>query len=225
MSRTRRSTAWDLELDGVEIVRGVLDDLALEELRTSAPEGRAGVRNPLPGWSSGKRAAEGAARMLHERFARTPTLTRAILFDKRADANWHLPLHRDVSIAVRERADAPGYGPWSVKDGVPHVEPPHDVLASMVTVRLHVDASDELSGCLRVVPGSHLHTDSADTCARSPADAVSVVVRAGDAVLMKPLVLHGSERSRSNARRRVLHLEFAFDPLPAPLAWAPVELE
>jgi hypothetical protein len=36
--------------------------------------------------------------------------------------------------------DVDGFGPWSVKSGMDHVKPPFDLLASMVTVRVHLDA-------------------------------------------------------------------------------------
>lgn len=44
---------------------------------------------------------------------------RGIFFDKTARANWPLRWHRDWAIAVNRRVDADGYGPWSVKAGVP----------------------------------------------------------------------------------------------------------
>src|SRR5690348_17331497 len=39
---------------------------------------------------------------------------RAILFDKTPDANWNVLWHQDLSIAVKEKRDVLGYGPWSV---------------------------------------------------------------------------------------------------------------
>jgi ectoine hydroxylase-related dioxygenase (phytanoyl-CoA dioxygenase family) len=145
---------------------------------------------------------------------------RAILFDKRPESNWRLPLHQDVAIAVRERIETPGFGPWSTKDGVPHVQPPAPVLEGMITVRLHLDRADERSGCLRVVPGSHQRGKlSAGSFETRPGCGLPVVVNSGDAVLMRPLVLHGSERNETESRRRVLHLEFSFDSLPGGLAW------
>jgi hypothetical protein len=45
---------------------------------------------------------------------------RGILFDKIPDANWKVPWHQDVTIAVQERVDADGFGPWSVKADVLH---------------------------------------------------------------------------------------------------------
>ncbi len=214
---------WELARDGVEVVPSLVDHELLAHLLESCPDGAAGVRDPLCGWDAGCRAARVAADQLAARFGRRPILTRAILFDKRGDANWHLPMHQDLVVAVAERVEAVGFGPWSVKHGRPHVTPPAGVLAEMVTVRLHLDAADERNGCLRVVPGSHLRgrvdPERLDT---APGSGVPIIVGAGDAVLMKPLVLHGSERSTSGARRRVLHLEFAFGHLPAPLRWEPV---
>src|SRR5690606_16226043 len=84
-------------------------------------------------------------------------VVRSILFDKTPDANWKVAWHQDLSIAVRERADVAGYGPWSRKDGVVHVEPPTSVLKRMVTLRLHLDDCNAENGPLRVLPGSHAH--------------------------------------------------------------------
>src|SRR5690349_2907541 len=64
---------------------------------------------------------------------------RAILFDKIEGANWKVPWHQDLIIPVGEKQETPGFRGWSVKDGVPHVHPPADVLAGMLTVRLHLD--------------------------------------------------------------------------------------
>ena len=46
---------------------------------------------------------------------------RAILFDKTPSANLKVAWHQDRSIAVKRRIDVPGYGPWSVKEGIEHV--------------------------------------------------------------------------------------------------------
>ena len=56
---------------------------------------------------------------------------RAILFDKTAGRNWSLAWHQDRTIAVRERIETPGFGPWTIKAGVPHVAPPMALLAGM----------------------------------------------------------------------------------------------
>lgn len=82
---------------------------------------------------------------------------RGILFDKTPDANWKVAWHQDLSIAVRERREAEGFGPWSEKAGVTHVQPPATVLERMVTVRIHLDGCGPENGPVHVVPGSHLH--------------------------------------------------------------------
>ena len=80
---------------------------------------------------------------------------RAILSDKTPAANWLVPWHQDLTIAVCRRADVAGYGPWSVKSGVPDVHPPADVLDAMLAVRIHLDPCNETNGALRVLPGTH----------------------------------------------------------------------
>ncbi|HEY9759691.1 MAG TPA: hypothetical protein V6C97_31315 [Oculatellaceae cyanobacterium] len=49
---------------------------------------------------------------------------KAILFDKSPESNWYVTWHQDLTIAVEERVDTPGFSPWSTKDGMPHVQPP-----------------------------------------------------------------------------------------------------
>jgi hypothetical protein len=80
---------------------------------------------------------------------------RAVLFDKTAATNWSLPWHQDRTIAVRHRIDVAGFGPWTVKTGLPHVEPPIELLAGMVTLRVHIDPVPASNAPLLVAPGSH----------------------------------------------------------------------
>lgn len=147
---------------------------------------------------------------------------RGIFFDKVPSANWKVPWHQDLTIAVRERHDIAGFGPWSVKDGVPHVQPPPQVLAEMLTLRLHLDACPRDNGPLRVLPGSHLSgrlDSSAIAQWRQQADESVCEVERGGILLMKPLLLHASSASESPSHRRVLHIEWAARELPAPLRW------
>ena len=80
---------------------------------------------------------------------------RGILFDKIPDANWKVPWHQDVTIAVIERVEVEGFGPWSMKAEVLHVQPPAEVLEHILTVRFHLDFCGEENGALRVLFGSH----------------------------------------------------------------------
>ena len=78
-----------------------------------------------------------------------------ILFNKTQQSNWKVVWHQDLTIAVRERRDVNGFGPWTVKAGVLHVQPSTEVMHRILAIRLHLDASGPDSGPLRVIPGSH----------------------------------------------------------------------
>jgi ectoine hydroxylase-related dioxygenase (phytanoyl-CoA dioxygenase family) len=144
-------------------------------------------------------------------------------FDKTPLANWKVPWHQDLTIAVQEKRDVEGFGPWSLKDGIPHVQPPVEILARMVAVRVHLDDTPADHGALRVVPGSH-HlgriplTDIPEW--RDRLGEVVCPVAEGGAILMRPLLLHASSKSSSGGHRRVLHIEYASCELPAGLRWA-----
>jgi ectoine hydroxylase-related dioxygenase (phytanoyl-CoA dioxygenase family) len=147
---------------------------------------------------------------------------KATLFDKRPWANWHVGWHQDVTIAVREQVEEPGFSAWSVKAGVTHVQPPAEVLERMVAVRIHLDACGPENGALRVIPGSHhqgrLSSEQIqEWLAGTPAHVCSG--SAGSALLMRPLLLHASSEAVAPEHRRVLHVEFAADPLPSGLEW------
>jgi ectoine hydroxylase-related dioxygenase (phytanoyl-CoA dioxygenase family) len=147
---------------------------------------------------------------------------RGILFDKIPEANWKVPWHQDVTIAVRAREDVEGFGPWSTKAGILHVQPPAQVLERMISIRLHLDACDESNGALHVIPGSHragriAESEIASVLAESQANACTV--GRGGAMLMRPLLLHASSPSQVPVHRRVIHLDFACEQLPISLKW------
>ncbi len=151
-----------------------------------------------------------------------PVPVRGIYFDKRPETNWLVTWHQDLTLAVAERVEMLGFGPWSVKDGIPHVQPSVDLLEQMLTVRLHLDDADSDNGALRVLPGTHrmgrLNAESITRCRETHAEVVCTA-QTGDALLMRPLLLHASSRSVSERRRRVLHIEFAGFSLPPQLEW------
>ena len=146
---------------------------------------------------------------------------RGILFDKTPEANWLVPWHQDLSIAVRERRGVPGFGPWSIKAGVHHVQPPVGTLERMVAVRVHVDHCPEENGPLRVIPGSHrkLWTPAELERLVDQSRVVTCCAGAGDALLMRPMLVHTSAPARRPAHRRVVHVEFADGDLPGGLEW------
>lgn len=149
---------------------------------------------------------------------------RAILFDKTGSANWTVPWHQDRSIAVRERRDTAGFGPWSNKAGVVHVQPPPEILTRMITLRFSLDPCDADNGPLRVIPGTHhgiLDPTALDEKVRQGPE-YQCTTKAGGVVIMRPLILHASSPATRVAHRRVLHIEFGPPELPGGLQWASV---
>jgi ectoine hydroxylase-related dioxygenase (phytanoyl-CoA dioxygenase family) len=150
-------------------------------------------------------------------------LVRGILFDKTEGANWKVPWHQDLTIAVNQKVETAGFGPWSIKAGVLHVQPPASVLERMVSVRLHLDDCPTENGALRVIAGTHVNGKLeeraiADLARRSV--AVACAMRRGGALVMRPLLLHASSASSHPGHRRVVHFDYAVAELPPGMGWA-----
>jgi hypothetical protein len=158
--------------------------------------------------------------LLAELFPAGCQLVKAIYFDKPAGSNWLVPWHQDLMINVDQRADLPGFGPWTSKAEGISVQPPVAVLENVVTLRLHLDDCDATNGALKVVSGSHRRgvVPAAAIAGHTPNSTICAVP-AGGVMLMKPLLLHASNRSTSHRPRRVVHLEFASVALPEGLVW------
>jgi ectoine hydroxylase-related dioxygenase (phytanoyl-CoA dioxygenase family) len=221
----------DFDRDGYAVIHGLLSPSETAAARGAAaavyaeqPSAKAGVRDPLGRHPTLRRIADAPAVRAIAAAVLGPKakIVRAILFDKTPDANWDVVWHQDVTIAVEARHDVAGFGPWSSKGGVPHVQPPAAVLERMATVRLHLDDCGTGNGPLLVVRGSHRGGIS-DVRSLDPtacdAAAHACAAPAGSAVVMRPLTLHASRKAITPAHRRVLHLEFAADELPPPLRW------
>lgn len=147
-------------------------------------------------------------------------LVRVLFFDKPPDQTWALPWHRDLTIAVKNnRLPSQHFRKPTRKGGVLHIQAPPDILANMLTVRLHLDEVTAENGPLCVVPGSH--RDSPDSPA-AERPAATILAAPGEALAMRPLLLHSSNCSHpgTHRHRRILHLEFAATPeLPDGYAW------
>jgi phytanoyl-CoA dioxygenase PhyH len=145
-------------------------------------------------------------------------LVRGLFFDKPPHGSWSLPWHRDLTIAVQEHGPIGGvFRNPTTKAGVPHVEAPDEVLHQMLTLRIHLDTVTPENGPLQVVPGSHVSRNANPSC-----EPVSILVGAGDVLVMRPLLLHCSGESQAGTamHRRVVHLEFAASPtLPDGYQW------
>ena len=220
-----------IECDGFAILAGVLAERSrlqlihdVEEHLAQSPAGVRGLAAKVP--SVAVLARSVAVRSLVEPvLGPSAKLVRSVLFNKSSDVNWQVAWHQDLAVAVTSQATIEGYASWSVKEGVVHVQPPVHILESMLAVRLHLDPADATNGALWVSPGSHrlgrLRAGEAATAAEKCGKHLCAV-RAGDALLFRPLILHASRKATSAKPRRVIHLEFAGTSLPGPLAWAEV---
>ena len=147
---------------------------------------------------------------------------KATFFDKTSGANWSVPWHQDLAIAVAQRVETSGFGPWSVKDGIVHVQPPTHILEGVAAVRLHLDDCLADNGALRIIPGSHMQGElDTDAISRWTMQTSAVIcqVAKGSVLIMRPLLLHASTAARCPSHRRVLHVEYATADLPNGLKW------
>jgi hypothetical protein len=205
---------YSLAQDGFEIHRGVLSYKQISALREEADlvassadsacvrhlRSRSRIFNAL-----------GVSELIYSLIPNDLRPVRSILFDKTADENWPVAWHQDLTITVLEERQIPGYGPWSHKDGSPHVQPPISLLQNMLTIRFHLDDTPATNGALRVIPGSHRYgrIPAAVLAEYEKENDVVCECMAGDALLMSPLLLHSSRRSAAPERRRVVHFEYA----------------
>jgi len=143
-------------------------------------------------------------------------------FAKSAAHNWLVPIHQDLSIPVAEQVADAGLHGWSQKEGTVFVQPPVELLERLAAVRLHLDPCGQVDGPLQVVPGSHLQgrvEPEAASHARRAGAAVSCTLERGDALVMRPLLLHASSKASGTSLRRVLHFLFGPRELPLGLRW------
>jgi ectoine hydroxylase-related dioxygenase (phytanoyl-CoA dioxygenase family) len=141
---------------------------------------------------------------------------RATLFDKSPESNWLITWHQDTALPLQTKHETPGWGPWSMKDGVTYAHAPASALQEVLALRVHLDASTEENGPLRVLPGTHnmgvLSDDAISELATKTA-AIKCLAPAGGILVMRPLLIHASSKSQAGAgSRRVLHIEYAARP-------------
>lgn len=205
-----------LELVGIQRLRGLFDHCDRPGVRLDA-SALAAVADLL--------TRNGPVGKVARRFFDQPTFAvRAILFDKSADANWSLDWHQDRTIAVAAKVETDGFGPWTTKQGMLHVQPPQAVIESLITLRVHLDDVVVDNAPLRVVSGSHMLGRIAESQLESVVEggeATICLAKAGDIWAYKTAIVHASSASSSpQTRRRVLQLDYADRKLPPPLNWA-----
>lgn len=224
MDRIASSLELDFAKDGATLHRAAIRDVG------GVLSGLAGLPEWVPGirlhGNAAIRALIGAdgpiGALAAQALGRHCRPVRAVLFDKSPAANWALDWHQDRTIVVKHRIDVDGFGPWSVKSGMQHVEPPIVFLEAMATVRIHLDPVANENAPLRIARGSHRR-------GRIPVARISEVVAAlggyscladaGDVWVYSTPILHASARAVRPARRRVLQVDYSADELPGGLEW------
>jgi len=103
-----------------------------------------------------------------------------------------------------------------------HVAPPFDLLARMLTLRVHLDDVPAGNSPLLIAPGSH-------KVGRVPISEYAEVVRqcgtyfclahAGDVWVYATPILHASEAASVIRNRRVLQVDYSADELGGGLEW------
>lgn len=148
-------------------------------------------------------------------------IVKSIYFDKPEKSNWFVAYHQDLTISVDKKENIEGFGSWTSKHNQFAVQPPLEILENIFTIRIHLDETNENNGALKVVDQSHSKKIYRPETIDWAIEKESLCnVEAGGIMLMKPLLLHGSNRTSNNKRRRVIHIEFSNKELPNGINWS-----
>jgi ectoine hydroxylase-related dioxygenase (phytanoyl-CoA dioxygenase family) len=204
--------------DGFAIIPGALSQRDVADLLTALekselPRSRAGMRHAMRNPSVAAIARDSRLLAMAQYVLGSHAIPfRATLFDKSPASNWLVVWHQDTALPLRERREILGWGPWSIKDGVDYAHAPASALEKVLALRLHLDDSISENGPLRVLPGTHtlgVLSDDALHELSTQIPAIDCLVPRGGILAMRPLVVHASSKSQSDAPRRVLHIEYA----------------
>jgi ectoine hydroxylase-related dioxygenase (phytanoyl-CoA dioxygenase family) len=204
--------------NGFAVVPGVLTRSEIVEIvqkLQAAPlqRSRAGIRHLMSNADVAALAHEPSLLAIaREVLGTTAFPFRATLFDKSPGANWLVVWHQDTALPLRCRKEIPGWGPWSVKEGIVYAHAPTHALDQVVALRVHLDDSTEQNGPLRVIPGTHklgVLTDDEVFELSTRRVAIDCLAPQGAVLAMRPLLIHSSSKSQTDTPRRIIHIEYA----------------
>ncbi|WP_336690958.1 MULTISPECIES: phytanoyl-CoA dioxygenase family protein [unclassified Chryseobacterium] len=159
--------------------------------------------------------------IIKEIFGEKYFVVKSIYFDKPEKSNWYVAYHQDLTISVDKKLELENFGSWTTKQNQFAVQPPLNILENIFTIRIHLDETNENNGALKVIPKSHAkgiyRPETIDWNAET--ETICNVEKCG-IMIMKPLLLHGSNRTTNGRKRRVIHIEFSDMELPAELNWS-----
>ena len=148
-------------------------------------------------------------------------ITKSIYFDKPEKSNWFVAYHQDLTISVDKKIEIENFENWTIKQNQFAVQPPKEILENNFTIRIHIDKTTKDNGALKVINDSHsrgiLRIENLDF--ENEKETICEVEKGG-IMIMKPLLFHASNKTTNNERRRVIHIEFSNQQLPAGLEWS-----
>ena len=187
-------------------------DLLVNELERTTHKTTAGIRNLMANPVVRTFANDSRLNDVKASFSEGELIPfKATLFSKTGKANWLVAWHQDTALPVERVPSLYGWGPASVKDGVKFVHAPTDALSKILAIRIHLDASTDANGPLRVIPGSHERRITNDDKFRlwMSCKSVKCCAAKGGVIAMSPLLIHASSKCVKDEPRRVLHIEYA----------------
>lgn len=159
--------------------------------------------------------------IIESNFGKGYFITKSIYFDKPEKSNWFVAYHQDLTISVDKKMEAENFENWTVKQNQFAVQPPKEILEDNFTIRIHIDTTTKDNGALKVINNSHskgiLRIENLDF--ENETETICEVEKGG-IMIMKPLLFHASNKTTNNERRRVIHIEFSKQELPAGLDWS-----
>jgi hypothetical protein len=127
--------AQRVEEDGFAIVPSCLDDETLERLSAHFADDKHALRNLLSMQIVRELAASVTVRaLLNGILGPNCFAVKGIFFNKTQESNWKVAWHQDLTIAVQGRCEIDGFGPWTVKAGITHVQPPAEIMSRILAV-------------------------------------------------------------------------------------------
>lgn len=148
-------------------------------------------------------------------------IVKSIYFDKPEKSNWYVAYHQDLTISVDKKATLENFMNWTKKQNQFAVQPTISILENITTLRIHLDETNSENGALKVIENSHskgiFRPENIDW--KNEKETTCDVPKGG-VMLMKPLLLHSSNKTTNNEKRRVLHIELSNINLPKELNWA-----
>jgi hypothetical protein len=104
-----------IENDGFAITENCVDECTIDQLCATLDENTHGQRNLLGVPLVRELAASEPVRnLVEEILGPNCHAVKGIFFNKTPESNWKVAWHQDLTIAVRQRAEIAGFGPWTI---------------------------------------------------------------------------------------------------------------